>query len=44
MQLIGPCGTGHIDMLDTMKNVRIDIPEVVEKFGVAPELVGDVLA
>jgi DNA polymerase-1 len=44
MQLIGPCGTGHIDMLDTMKNVRIDIPEVIEKFGVAPELVGDVLA
>jgi DNA polymerase-1 len=44
MQLIGPCGGGHIDMLDTMKNVRIDIPEVAEKFGVAPELVGDVLA
>lgn len=44
MQLIGPCGAGHIDMLDTMKNVRIDIPEVAEKFGVAPELVGDVLA
>ena len=44
MQLIGPCGTGYIDMLDTMKNVRIDIPEVAEKFGVAPDLVGDVLA
>ena len=44
MQLIGPFGTGHIDMLDTMKNVRIDIPEVAEKFGVAPDLVGDVLA
>ncbi len=44
MQLIGPCGAGHIDMLDTMKNVRIDIPEVEEKFGVPPELVGDVLA
>ena len=44
MQLIGPCGTGHIDMLDTMKNVRIGIPEVEEKFGVPPELVGDVLA
>ncbi|MFN3516206.1 MAG: DNA polymerase I [Novosphingobium sp.] len=44
MQLVGPCGAGHIDMLDTMKNVRIDIDEVKEKFGVAPELVGDVLA
>ena len=45
MQLIGthPSG-GHIDMLDTMKNVRIDLPEVAEKFGVTPELVGDVLA
>ena len=31
-------------MLDTMKNVRIDVPEVMEKFGVAPDLVGDVLA
>ncbi|MGV3555507.1 MAG: DNA polymerase I [Croceibacterium sp.] len=51
MQLVGKCGEPHdgveggcIDMLDTMKNQRIDIPEVVEKFGVAPELVGDVLA
>jgi DNA polymerase-1 len=46
MQLVGKCaeGGGCIDMLDTMKNLRIDIPEVVEKFGVAPELVGDVLA
>ncbi|MBV1916754.1 MAG: DNA polymerase I, partial [Sphingomonadaceae bacterium] len=44
MQLIGPHGRGHIDMLDTMKNQRIDIPEVEEKFGVAPEKVGDVLA
>jgi DNA polymerase-1 len=45
MQLIGPDGNdGHIDMLDTMKNIRIDIPEVEEKFGVAPTLVGDVLA
>ena len=45
MQLIGttPAG-GHVDMLDTMKNARIDIPEVAEKFGVAPDLVGDVLA
>ena len=31
-------------MLDTMKNQRIDIPEVMEKFGVEPERVGDVLA
>ncbi len=45
MQLIGPDGNGgHIDMLDPMKNLRIDIPEVAEKFGVAPRLVGDVLA
>ncbi len=51
MQLVGKCGEPHdgreggcIDMLDTMKNQRIDIPEVVEKFGVGPEKVGDVLA
>jgi DNA polymerase-1 len=51
MQLVGTCAEpeagvegGCIDMLDTMKNQRIDIPEVVEKFGVPPELVGDVLA
>ncbi len=51
MQLVGKCGPdveggggGCVDMLDTMKNVRIDIPEVMEKFGVAPDLVGDVLA
>ncbi len=46
MQLvsIGQDGVGTIDMLDTMKNVRISIPEVTEKFGVGPELVGDVLA
>ncbi|WP_375291210.1 DNA polymerase I [Qipengyuania sp.] len=46
MQLVGKCadGGGCVDMLDTMKNARIDIPEVVEKFGVPPELVGDVLA
>ncbi|HWK42091.1 MAG TPA: DNA polymerase I [Croceibacterium sp.] len=51
MQLVGKCADpsgphegGCIDMLDTMKNQRIDIPEVVEKFGVPPELVGDVLA
>src|SRR5690606_22691417 len=56
MQLVGKCADpndgpngeklegGCIDMLDTMKNQRIDIPEVIEKFGVPPELVGDVLA
>ncbi|MEJ6011263.1 DNA polymerase I [Novosphingobium aquae] len=51
MQLVGKCsdkadgsGGGCIDMLDTMKNARIDVPEVIEKFGVPPELVGDVLA
>ncbi|MFC3101333.1 DNA polymerase I [Altererythrobacter lauratis] len=46
MQLVseGSEGVGSIDMLDTMKNQRIGIPEVVEKFGVPPELVGDVLA
>jgi DNA polymerase-1 len=46
MQLIGldPAGGGHVDMLDTMKNQRIDIEEVAEKFGVTPDLVGDVLA
>ena len=44
MQLVGPDGGGHIDMLDTMKSQRIDIPEVEEKFGVPPEKVGDVLA
>ncbi len=46
MQLVGPYGEsgGRIDMLDTMKNLRIDTPEVEEKFGVPPVLVGDVLA
>ncbi|WP_126172130.1 DNA polymerase I [Altericroceibacterium xinjiangense] len=51
MQLVGRCAQPHdgveggcIDMLDTMKNQRIDIPEVTEKFGVPPEKVGDVLA
>ena len=45
MQLVGPHANGsQTDMLDTMKNVRIGIPEVAEKFGVTPELVGDVLA
>jgi len=46
MQLVGtdPVGGGTCDMLDTMKNQRIATPEVIEKFGVPPELVGDVLA
>jgi DNA polymerase-1 len=45
MQLIGQGADGaRVDMLDTMKNQRIFIPEVIEKFGVEPERVGDVLA
>jgi DNA polymerase I len=51
MQLVGQCDNpddgvegGCIDMLDTMKNARIEIPQVVEKFGVPPEKLGDVLA
>jgi DNA polymerase-1 len=44
MQLIGDVNGAKIDMLDTMKNQRIWLPEVEEKFGVGPELVGDVLA
>jgi DNA polymerase-1 len=48
MQLIGevdgPNGRARIDMLDTMKSQRIYLDEVAEKFGVAPDLVGDVLA
>src|SRR3546814_3856113 len=48
MQLVGESdganGPARIDMLDTMKNQRIYIDEVEEKFGVGPHLVGDVLA
>ena len=45
MQLVGEPGDGsRVDMLDMMKNQRIFIPEVIEKFGVEPERVGDVLA
>ncbi len=40
MQLIEP----GVDMLDTMKNARISASDVEEKFGVGPELVGDMLA
>ena len=35
---------GSVDMLDTMNDRRIDRAYVVEKFGVGPEKVGDVLA
>ena len=45
MQLVGTSEAGGtIDMLDTMKSARIGPDEVQEKFGVPPELVGDVLA
>ncbi|WDA42395.1 DNA polymerase I [Erythrobacter sp. BLCC-B19] len=44
MQLIGEVDGSRIDMLDTMKNQRIWLEEVEEKFGVPPHLVGDVLA
>ena len=40
MQLVGD----GVDMFDTMKDKRIGRDEVFEKFGVGPELVGDVLA
>jgi DNA polymerase-1 len=40
MQLVGD----RVSMLDTMKNVRIGRPEVMEKFGVPPEKVVDVQA
>src|SRR3546814_9580458 len=37
-------GVPQVDMLDTMKNVRLGIEAVQEKFGVGPALVGDILA
>ena len=40
MQLIEP----GVDLLDTMNNRRIGREEVIEKFGVPPEKLGDVLA
>ncbi len=40
MQLIEP----GVDMLDTMNDRRIDADYVIGKFGVPPELLGDVLA
>ncbi|WP_118858069.1 DNA polymerase I [Sphingomonas mesophila] len=35
---------GAVDMLDTMNDRRIGVAEVVEKFGVGPDKVGEVLA
>ncbi len=46
MQLVTPHpvhGEAHVDMLDTMKNIRLDREAVIEKFGVGPERLGDVL-
>jgi DNA polymerase-1 len=40
-QLIQP---GRVDMLDTMKNERRSVQYVVDKFGVEPDRLGDVLA
>ena len=40
MQLVG----GGVEMLDPMKNKRIDRDGVIEKFGVGPERVVDVQA
>ena len=46
MQLIEPPAEHHggLDLLDTMNNRRIDRDYVIEKFGVPPEQLGDVLA
>lgn len=45
MQLVTPEEVSpRVDMLDTMKNVRMGPEAVFEKFGVGPDLVGDVLA
>jgi len=43
MQLIEPQGESRVDMLDTMKNARMNRATVEEKFGVGPEKLGDVL-
>ena len=40
MQLIQP----GLDLYDTMNNRRLNAPEVIEKFGVEPDRLGDVLA
>ena len=42
MQLIDD--DGQVDMLDTMNDRRIGRDQVIEKFGVPPDKVGDVLA
>lgn len=44
MQLVGESAQSHVDMLDTMKDVRFRSAEVEAKFGVGPEKVGDLLA
>ncbi len=45
MQLIETRDNGaEIDMLDTLKDKRIKREDVIEKFGVGPEKVGDLLA
>ena len=45
MQLIRQPAEGpQVDMLDTMKNIHMGLAAVDEKFGVSPDLVGDVLA
>ncbi|MCJ8191107.1 DNA polymerase I [Sphingomicrobium aestuariivivum] len=45
MQLIETRDNGaDVDMLDTMKDKRIRREDVIEKFGVPPEKVGDLLA
>ena len=41
---VGGIAHGGIDLLDTMNNRRIGPDYVVEKFGVGPERLGDVLA
>ncbi|WP_417620624.1 DNA polymerase I [Parasphingorhabdus sp.] len=43
MQLIEPRDDSRVDMLDTMKNGRMNRATVEEKFGVGPEKLGDVL-
>ncbi|MGB5725368.1 MAG: DNA polymerase I [Parasphingorhabdus sp.] len=43
MQLIEPFDDSRVDMLDTMKNARMNRATVEEKFGVGPEKLGDVL-
>lgn len=43
MQLIEPNDNSRVDMLDTMKNARMNRATVEEKFGVGPEKLGDVL-